>query len=178
VSEYAVPRGQDRLIPFLSAIIAVLAALGTTFSHHRSIQALAMRNNVLLLTAKASDQYSYYQTQRLKVTLYQVLIAENPQSQIARTGKLRDTLAREQLSSWQVYKRAKDLEKEAQEEQERALSFLDSYERIEMATMLFEISIAFASIAALTGARPMLWVGVALSAIGLAIGLLGYFQAH
>ena len=31
----------ERLVPFFTAVVAVLAALGTLYTHHRSIQALA-----------------------------------------------------------------------------------------------------------------------------------------
>jgi Domain of unknown function (DUF4337) len=170
--------GHDRLIPFFSAIIAVLAALGTLFSHHRSIQALALRNEALLLTAKASDQYNYYQTQQLKATLYRALLAENPSSQTGKADTLRNSLKAEERSSIAVFVQARAFEQQAEDEQQRAVALLESFERLEIATTLFEISIAFASIAALTSARLMLWVGVMLSAFGLVLGLIGYFRVH
>ena len=46
---------RDRLLPLISAIIAVLAALGTMFSHHRSIAALALTTDTSALTAAGND---------------------------------------------------------------------------------------------------------------------------
>lgn len=155
----------QRVVPFFTAVVAVLAALGTLYSHHRSIQALAMRNDVVLLTAKASDQYQYYQTQQLKGTLYQAL-------------KMPKDAAREQQISLPVYVEAKGLEKQADQDQERAEALLSSFETLEISTTLFEISIAFASIAALTYARIPLWLGAGLTAVGFVVGIIGYFQAH
>ncbi len=170
--------GHDRLVPVFSAIIAVLAALGTLFSHHRSIQALAQWNQEVLTTAKATDQFQYYQTQQIKITMYQGLISEKTPSQAAQVKALRESLDKEQRATLGVYQHAKDLEKQAEREDDRAAGLLRSFETLEIATTLFEISIVFASIAALTGARPMLWIGATLSLIGVVTGLYGYFQAH
>ena len=154
----------ERLVPFFTAVVAVLAALGTLYSHHRSIQALALRNDAVLLTAKASDQYQYYQSQQLKVTLYQAL-------------KMPKEAAKEQQASLPVYTEAKGFEERADHEQDRAELLLNSFETLEISTTLFEISIAFASIAALTYARIPLWLAAGLTAVGLVVGIIGDFQA-
>jgi len=158
-------RQQQRLIPFFTAIVAVLAALGTLYSHHRSIQALALRNDAIVLTEKASDQYQYYQSKQLRVTLYQAL-------------KMPKEASVEQRSSLPVYAEAKRFEEEADQKQDRAEALLRSFETLEIATTLFEISIAFASISALMGARLPIWLCIALCATGLVTGIIGYVQAH
>ena len=155
----------ERLVPFFTAVVAVFAALGTLYSHHRSIQALALRNDAIVLTEKASDQYQYYQTKQLRATLYQAL-------------KMPKAASAEQRSSLPVYSEAKRFEEQAGHEQDRAEALLASFETLEIATTLFEISIAFASIAALTAARLPLWFGIGLTAIGLVTGIIGYIQAH
>ena len=154
-----------RLVPFFTAMVAVLAALGTLYSHHRSIQALALRNQAVLLTAKATDQYNHYETTQLRVTLYQLM-------------KLPNALADEERTSIGTYDKAKSYEAEAAALQDRAVALLTSFETLEIATTLFEISIAFASIAALTGARFTLIVAACLCGAGLVVGIIGYFQAH
>jgi hypothetical protein len=155
----------DKLTAFATTIIAVLAALATLFAHGRSIHALAFRNQAVLLTAKASDLYDYYQTKQLKVTLYTAL---NDRAQ------MRD----EQRSSLAIYSQAKELEQQAADENARSDKLLGSFETLEIATTLFEIAIAFASISALTETRYMLWSGIILSAIGIVVGLIGYFAPH
>jgi len=154
-----------RLVPFFTAIVAVLAALGTLYSHHRSIQALALRNQAVLLTAKATDQYNHYETTQLRVTLYELMKKPN-------------ALAEEERTSIGIYNQAKSYEAEATSLQDRAVSLLTSFETLEIATTLFEISIAFASIAALTGTRFTLIIALCLCSAGLVVGIIGYFQAH
>lgn len=154
-----------RLVPFFTAMVAVLAALGTLYSHHRSIQALSLDNEATLLTAKATDQYNHYETTQLRVTLYQI-------------NKQPNALAEEERTSIGIYNQAKTYENKATELENHATSLLQSFETLEIATTLFEISIAFASIAALTGGRVTLIVAACLCAVGLVVGLIGYFQAH
>jgi hypothetical protein len=145
-------------------MVAVLAALGTLYSHHRSIQALALRNEAVLATAKATDQYNHYETTQLRITLYQL-------------NKMPNALSEEERVSYGVLNQAQAYEREADADQKRATSLLTSFETLEIATTLFEISIAFASIAALTGTRLTLIVAACLCAAGAVIGIIGYFQA-
>jgi hypothetical protein len=77
-----------------------------------------------------------------------------------------------------VYAEAKRFEEEADQKQDRAEALLRSFETLEIATTLFEISIAFASISALMGARLPIWLCIALCATGLVTGIIGYVQAH
>lgn len=170
------PTTSDRPVAFFTALVAVLAALCTLFSNHRSIVALSLRNEALLTTAQASDQYGYYQSKQLKVTMYQALIASNANGPGAQA--MRESLRDEQRSSIAVFARAKAFEAQSTQEQAHAQALLHSFETLEIATTLLEISIAFASIAALTHLRLTLWVGVALSSIGVVLGVAGYFQAH
>lgn len=146
-------------------MVAVLAALGTLYSHHRSIQALSLRNQAVFYTAKATDQYNHYETTQLRVTLYELM-------------KRPSELAEEERSSIGIYNQAKKYEQEATDLQDQAVSFLTSFETLEIATTLFEIAIAFASIAALTGTRLTLVVAICLCAAGIVVGIIGYFQAH
>lgn len=158
-------RPHVRFVPFFTAIIAVFAALGTLYSHHRSIQALDARNQAVLLTARATDQNNHYETTQLRETIYQLM-------------KMPSALSEEESTSKATYDKAKTYENEAAGLEKRATSLLTSFETIEVATTLFEISIAFASISALTGTRFTLIVAVCLCVAGAVIGIIGYFQAH
>ena len=167
----------DRSVAFFTAIVAVLAALGTLFANHTSIQTLSVRNDVLLHSQQATDRFAYYQNKQLKVTLYQALLT----SQLARgngAAAIRHAMAEEQRSSFGVYAQGKALEARAETEKEHADGLFHAYETLEIATTLFEISIAFASIAALTQVRITLWAACVLTAIGAVTAVIGYLQAH
>jgi flagellar hook-length control protein FliK len=172
----AIKEGNDKLIPLAAAIIAVLAALGTLFAHHRSIQALSEKNEAIILTARSADRYAYYQSQRTRVTLYNALLSAGIVKDLQREKALRAVADREERASLANLAQAQTLERESIAKQEHAETILASFETLEVATTLFEIAIVFTSISALTNTRVLLWAGVAMSAIGLALGIAGYFQ--
>jgi Domain of unknown function (DUF4337) len=172
-----VSRGH-RLIPLIAAIIAVLAALGTMVSHHRSVEAITSKNNAILTTAKASDQYNTYATKRVRVTMLSTfLMADVIRDSKART-KTQTALDHEQATSVAVLAEAQRLEKRAAEEQEESEVLMSSFVTLEVGTTLFEIAIVLSSISALTYSRGLLWVAVGISAIGIVLVVVGYLQPH
>ncbi|HTA40732.1 MAG TPA: hypothetical protein VK760_16740, partial [Candidatus Acidoferrales bacterium] len=62
--------GSRKLVSLAAAIIAVLAALGTLFSHHRSISALTAKNVAILTQARASDRYNSYEAKQVRYNVY------------------------------------------------------------------------------------------------------------
>lgn len=168
----------DRLIPLAAAIIAVLAALGALFAHHRSISALSVKNEAILFQAKASDQYNYYEAKRVKYAVYTALLSAGAFKNDADRNKMQATANHEQTSSLDILGRAQTLERQAAQEQERSESILRSFETLEIATTLFDISIVLVSISALSETRIMLYLGCGLSAIGVVFLTIGYLQAH
>lgn len=169
---------RDRLVPLAAAIIAVLAALGTLFSHHRSISALSIKNEAILLQSKASDQFNYYQAKRLKYTLYSTLIAAGETRSASIRASMQKTADHEQTSSLDILSKAQTLERQATEEQERSEAILRSFETLEVATTLFEVAIVLVSISALSETRRMLYFGCGLSAAGIVVMIVGFLQAH
>jgi hypothetical protein len=155
----------DRSVAFFTAVVAVLAALGTLFANHISAQTLSVRNDVLLYTQQASDQFAYYQTKQLKAA-------------IDKASRSTAAANEEQRASLGIYGQAKSLEAQAAKEQEHAANLFHAYETVEIATTLFEISIAFASIAALTHVRFTLLAAGVLTAIGIVTAVAGYAQFH
>jgi hypothetical protein len=151
----------DRTTAFFTSIVAVLAAVGTLFASHRSIGALSAQTQGLRFAQQASDQYAYYQTEQLKAALYRV----NRLDSMAQT---------EERNSLQVFGRAKALELQSSQNEERADALLHSFERLEIATTFFEIAIAFASIGVLTHVRAPLWFSGVLAVIGIVAGVGGY----
>ncbi len=168
----------DRLIPLAAAIIAVLAALGTLFSHHRSIVALSTKNEAILLQSKASDQYNYYEAKRIKYTVYSAIASTGIARDPAVRKSMEQTADHEQTSSLATLTRAQGLERQADEEQKRSEVILKSFETLEIATTLFEVAIVLISISALSETRAMLYFGCALSAVGIIFLATGLLQAH
>ncbi len=168
--------GNNRLISVIAATIAVLAALGTLFAHHRSISALSSKNQAILLQSRASDTYNAYEAKQIRFNIYRALLA---------TGLVRDAPTREHLQSSAdaenasapaVLDRAKALEREAAEEDARSQSILTSYEWLQFATTAFEISIVLVSISTLVAARFFLPMVGIFSTIGIVLLVMGFVQ--
>ncbi len=168
----------DRLVPLAAAIIAVLAALGTLFSHHRSISALSIKNEAILLQSKAADQYNYYQAKRIKFTVYSALASSSIVRDKAVVEKMQSTANHEQTTSLDILARAQGLEHDAAQEQNRSETILKSFETLEIATTLFEVAIVLVSISALSATRVMLYLGCGLSTVGIVFMAIGLLQAH
>jgi hypothetical protein len=168
--------GTDRFIAAVSAIIAVLAALGTLLAHHRSIAALGVKNDAIVTAAKASDQYTNFETKRVRASMYATLLAADLIIRPDAKRTAQEALNHEQSSSLAVLSDAKALDARVEAEQARSEVLLHSYETLELATTLFEIAIVLTSISALIGSRPLLWISVGSSALGIALLAYGYFQ--
>jgi len=167
----------SRLVPLAAAIIAVLAALGTLFSHHRSILALTAKNEAILAQARASDKYNQYEAQRVRYHLYTaLLVAGVPQRQVG-IDALKQIAEKEQTASLTTHADADDLEKKSRDAEDLAARILKSYETLEIGTTFCEVAIVLVSISALVNGRILLALGCGLSAFGVAFLIVGYFQA-
>lgn len=164
----------DHLVAITSAVIAVLAALGSLFAHHKSIQALAIKNEALHDTIKASDQYAYYQAKRVRISVYGALIAAGVARDARGRENLESAVDHEETASLAVLGDAKGFEAQAEALQHHSEVELQSFETFEVATTLFEISIVLASISALTRTRALLWTAGGLSAIGIVLMVAAY----
>jgi hypothetical protein len=169
-------RNGNRLVSLATAIIAVLAALGTLFAHHRSISALSAKNEAILKQARATDTYNAYEAKQIRYNIYRALLASDLIRNPENRTRVEAIAENERTSSPAVLTKARVLEEQAAHEEERSEEILKSYELLQFATTMFEISIVFVSISVLARARLFLPAGCALSGLGLVffvIGLVG-----
>jgi hypothetical protein len=168
----------NRLVSLAAAIIAVLAALGTLFAHHRSISALSSKNQAILTQARATDTFNAYEAKQIRFNIYRALLASDLVRKAETRTRLESMADSESASAASVLQRAQDLEKQALHADERSEQILKSYETLQFATTAFEISIVLVSISALSGARLLLPLGCALSAFGLVLFTMGLVQGR
>jgi Domain of unknown function (DUF4337) len=169
--------GDNRLVSLATAIIAVLAALGTLFAHHRSISALSSKNQAILTQARATDAYNAYEARQIRTNIYRALLATDLVRDAQTKARLEASADSESTSTPELLDRARALEKQAQEDDDRAERILKSYETLQFATTAFEIAIVLVSISAIAGTRIFLPVGCGLTTLGLVLFLIGLF-AH
>jgi hypothetical protein len=168
----------NRLVSLAAAIIAVLAALGTLFAHHRSIGALAAKNQAILTQARATDTYNAYEAKQTRYNIYSALLASDLVRSPQNRARLESVAQGEQSSSPALLEKAKGLEERAAADEARSEAILKSYEILQFATTAFEISIVLVSISALAGARLLLPLGCGLSGAGLVLFVIGLLQAR
>lgn len=168
---------RQRVTSVVIAVAAVLAALGTLFAHHRSISALTTKNQAILAQAKASDAYGKYEAKQVRYQIAQTLV----DSGILNTDRGRKAVQkladRENGASHALLERAQSLEAESERADLHSEEVLKSYEVLQFATTLFDISVVLVSISALVRTRALLVIGAALSVVGVVTLLFGYFRA-
>ena len=169
---------RNRLVSLATAIVAVLAALGTLFAHHRSVSALDAKNEAILAQGRAFDVYNAYDAKEIRFTIYQALVASDLVVNPKALARLKSTAAEERKTSPALLTESEALEARTKEAEARAQMLLKSYELMQFATTFFEIAIVLVSIAAMNGSRYFLSSGVALSAAGLVLFSVGLFAGH
>jgi hypothetical protein len=171
-------RSGNRIISAAAAIAAVLAALGTLFAHHRSILALSEKNQVILTQTRLTDTYNAYEAKQIRYSVYRALLAGDLVRNPANRARLEAIADGEQASMPADLAKATELENQSARDDEHSQAIFKSYETLQLATTLFEISIVLVSISALAGARILLPIGGGASAIGVALLVFGLFQGR
>jgi hypothetical protein len=164
----------EKLVPILAAIIAVFAALATLFANHSSISGLATKNEAILSMSKASDQYNYYESKRIKADVAAGLVDVGLVQNGPGAKKIQATIKKENDAAVLILPKAQQLEKQSDEDYVKSERYMQSYEKFEVAATLFEVSIVLVSVTALMKTKVLLFVaggatvaGVAFFAIGL-----------
>jgi len=168
----------NRAAALAAAIIAVLAALGTLFSHHRSISALTAKSQAILLQARAAERRNAAEAKEIRSELYAALIkagiAQNAESRQA----LGSVVDREKDAAAMASKEADTFENESLDYDSHSDVEMKSYETLEWATAIFEMSIVLVSISTLSRNRALLVAGSLLSGFGLILLAVGLLQGH
>lgn len=164
---------ERRWIPIAAAIIAVFAALSTLFSNQRSTVALVAKNEAILAQTKASDQYNYFEAKRIKYHMYAAFADAHVSPSAQGQRHLRSVAQKEEREAKPILEAARKLEQDSIADQERSERALKSHEVLEVAVTLFEVSIVFVSISALTTSRLLAYVAAASTALGMVFLFLG-----
>lgn len=170
--------GSGRFVSAAVAIVAVLAALATLFTHHRSILALAAKNKAILTQSRATDYYTSFESKQVRYDFYSALLA----SDLVRKPDIRAYLSaaskKQAEAAEKDLKKAHELEAQAESDDVRSETILRSYEVLQFGTTMFEVSIILLSISALAKARTFIWLGCSLSTVGLGFLIFGLLQAR
>jgi type II secretory pathway pseudopilin PulG len=181
VERHAEAHGERAAPPWLrplsltTALIAVMAAVASLLSGSFSNDALLEKNEAVLLQARASDQWAFFQAKGLKGALAasqaEVLAPTNP----ALSAHLKAEAERYKGEQTEIQKQAHELEAQETERNEASNRFLERHHQFALAVTLFQIAIALGAIAALARRQPLWWLGLGASVVGIAFSLRGLF---
>jgi hypothetical protein len=165
-AEHAKHRPDLAPVSLTMAVLAVMVAVVTLLGHRAHTEEV-------VLQAKASDQWSYYQAKNIREhedELFADLSATVASNNAEEMAKFREKSAQEgeryKHEKGEIQDEARKLENEVAMERKRA-------DRYDLAEVFLEIGLVITSITLLSGKRIFWHVGIVLSVVGLAVAVTG-----
>jgi hypothetical protein len=174
---HAMPQGLPGWLRYLSlstAMIAVFAAVASLESGSNSNEAILEKSEAMLNQSQASDQWAYFQAKGLKATLSEGEAAIITDGKPELAAKLAGEAKRYRGETEEIQKAARELEDKVKENNQRSEQLMEHHHRFAIAVTLLQIAIALSAIAALTRRKPLWFLGMAVSAGGLAMFVRGF----
>ena len=166
-----------RFIAVITALLAVVAAIGALRSGLLVNEALLTKNDEISHRTQATDQWNYYQAKGIKAIIYatnsQLLSPGSPaiainQAEITRYGDQQKD----------IRAKADALEKQAAEEDAESGRDMDRHHIFAFSVSLCQVSIALSAVAALTRRRRVWYFGLAAGVLGTLTLLGGFLGLH
>jgi hypothetical protein len=159
----------NKLLAVSTAIIAVLAAIVSSFAGNATNEAFLQKNNAIFYQGKATDQWAFYQAKGIKLSL-----AENFFEQ-TQNPQLKENAARYKNEQEGIRKEAERFERLVQEANAQSAQALAKSEKMDLASLLCQIGIALSAISALLR-QKILWIGsLLLAVVAVGIFIVGLF---
>lgn len=153
-------------IALFSAVLATLGAIVSFLGGHTQNEALYFKNEAVLMKARASDKWAYFQAESTKEHIAEVAADLST----ADAAKYRLEAARHDAKKKRLEMEGKAFDKlsdDADMESRRALA---PHSKLAISMTFLQIAIALASISALTRRRWLLWGAGLTALIGIALG--------
>ena len=166
-----------RFIAVITALLAVVAAIGALRSGLLVNEALLAKNSEVSHRTQASNQWNYYQAKGIKAIVY----ATN--SQLLPPGsealiKNQAEVARYAKQQEEIKAKAEGLDKKAAGEFIDSARDMDQHHIFAFSVSLCQVSIALSAVAALTRRRRVWFFGLAAGILGTAALIGGFFGLH
>jgi hypothetical protein len=148
------------------AILAVLVAVVSLVGHRAHTEEV-------LLQAKASDQWAYYQAKNIRrhndevmADLTTIIPSKDPEATNKIKGKYAQEADRYRDQQAEIQSEARQKEQEVETERKRA-------DRFDLAEVFLEIALVITSITLLSGRRTFWYAGMVLAVVGVATAITG-----
>ncbi len=166
-----------RFIAVATALLAVVAAIGSLRAGLLVNEALLSKNDEISLRTQATDQWNYYQSKSIKGVIYTTTASLLPPGS-PLLAKSRAEAARYAQQQEAIQAKAEGLEKDADAKDKSSERDMDQHHIFAFSVSLCQIAIALSAIAALTRSRRVWVFGLAVGLAGLAALLGGFFGLH
>ena len=154
---------EDRSLAAVSLTMAVLAVLVAVVSllGHRA------HTEEVVLQAKSSDQWSYYQAKNIREHEDDLFVAANNSGVAPEVRqKYAQEAERYKKEKDEIQEKARELEHEVDIERSRA-------DRYDLAEVFLEIGLVITSITLLSGKRIFWHLGIGLAVVGVVVAVMG-----
>jgi hypothetical protein len=161
--EQAEKAREDRSLAAVSLTMAVLAVLVAVVSllGHRA------HTEEVVLQAKSSDQWAFYQAKNIRQHEDELFVATNNSGAAADVReKYSQEAERYKKEKDEIQTEAQKLEREVAMERSRA-------DRYDLAEVFLEIGLVITSITLLSGRRIFWHLGIVLSVVGVVVAVMG-----
>jgi hypothetical protein len=153
---------EDRSLAAVSltmALLAVCVAVASLLGHRAHTEEV-------VLQAKSSDQWSYYQAKNIRQHEDELFVASNNAGVAEVREKYAQEAERYKKEKDEIQEKARELEREVAMERKRA-------DRYDLAEVFLEIGLVITSITLLSGRRIFWHLGIVLSVVGVVVAVMG-----
>jgi hypothetical protein len=169
----AEPHGMAGRLAVATAIIATIGAIFSYMGGLTQANAGLYKNESAIKKTEAANQWNYYQAKSSKQNLAELAIELAPEP---RRAFYVDEVKRYKGEKEAIKKDAEKFEAESAEWSKRSDEEIHQHHRWAQATTALQISIAIAAIALLTRSNQLQLAVYALSALGVAVGVLAWLH--
>ena len=168
-AEHRLPLGQE--VALFSAVLATLGAVVSFLGGHTQNEALYYKNEAVLMKARASDDWAYYQAEQIKQHLVTTAADATP----AMATKDRADAARYAAHAARLRAQAEAFDAKSDEADAESQHALSPHTKLAISMTFLQIAIALASITALTRRRWLLWAAGGFALVGAVLGAIAWF---
>jgi hypothetical protein len=167
-AEHHHPLGQE--IALFSAVLATFGAIVSFLGGHTQNEALYLKNEAVLMKARASDSWSYYQATSTKLHLAELGASLAPQ----RADEFRSEIAKYDRERRDLENRARIYDRQSEQADEESQHALAPHNKLAIAMTCLQIAIALGSITALTRRRWLMWGAGLFGLVGTATAIAAW----
>ena len=160
-------------VAVITAILAVIAAIGALQSGLLVNEALLAKNEQIGKLTQASDTWNYYQAEGLKSLIYKTAAQGLPPGSSTAKSDIADS-KRYQAKQNNLSEEATKLTNDSKGADRAAERYLDRHHIFAISVSLCQIAIALSAVAAITKRKRVWIIGVGSGTIGTALLLYGF----